>query len=92
MAHIVERPAPAATAFKPFVPDEARLPELTVPNMGARGESPPSFFGAYGEWMQTPPPSWADIGWLRVVTSHYPRTAGDGAPRASRHVKLGACD
>src|SRR6266513_1501162 len=42
-----------------------RLPELTVPNMGARGESPPSFFGAYGEWMQTPPPSWADIGWLR---------------------------
>ncbi|PYQ07735.1 MAG: oligopeptide transporter, OPT family [Acidobacteria bacterium] len=30
MAHIVERPAPAATAFKPFVPDEARLPELTV--------------------------------------------------------------
>jgi isopentenyl diphosphate isomerase/L-lactate dehydrogenase-like FMN-dependent dehydrogenase len=42
-----------------------RLPELTVPNMGARGESPPSFFGAYGEWMQTSPPSWADIGWLR---------------------------
>ncbi len=42
-----------------------RLPELTVPNMGARGESPPSFFGAYGEWMQTPPPSWADIAWLR---------------------------
>jgi len=42
-----------------------RLPELTVPNMGARGEPPPSFFGAYGEWMQTPPPSWADIAWLR---------------------------
>src|SRR6266516_5306785 len=42
-----------------------RLPELTVPNMSGRGESPPSFFGAYGEWMQTPPPSWADIGWLR---------------------------
>jgi isopentenyl diphosphate isomerase/L-lactate dehydrogenase-like FMN-dependent dehydrogenase len=42
-----------------------RLPELTVPNMSGRGESPPSFFGAYGEWMQTSPPSWADIGWLR---------------------------
>jgi putative OPT family oligopeptide transporter len=26
----VEGPAPAAPAFKPFVPDEARLPELTV--------------------------------------------------------------
>jgi pre-mycofactocin synthase len=42
-----------------------RLPELRVPNMSARGAPPPSFFGAYGEWMQTPPPSWADIGWLR---------------------------
>jgi putative OPT family oligopeptide transporter len=30
VAHIVGRPAPAATAFKPFVPDEARLPELTI--------------------------------------------------------------
>jgi isopentenyl diphosphate isomerase/L-lactate dehydrogenase-like FMN-dependent dehydrogenase len=42
-----------------------RLPELTVPNMSTPGEPAPSFFGAYGEWMQTPPPSWADIGWLR---------------------------
>jgi heme/flavin dehydrogenase (mycofactocin system) len=42
-----------------------RLPELTVPNLGAPGEPPPSFFGAYGAWMQTPPPSWADIAWLR---------------------------
>src|SRR5208337_2096329 len=23
------------------------------------------FFGAYGEWMQTPPPSWDDVAWLR---------------------------
>jgi len=30
MAQTVERPAPAATAFKAFVPDEERLPELTV--------------------------------------------------------------
>jgi pre-mycofactocin synthase len=42
-----------------------RLPELSVPNMSAPGEPAPSFFGAYGEWMQTPPPSWADISWLR---------------------------
>ncbi len=25
----------------------------------------PTFFGVYGEWMQTPPPSWDDIAWLR---------------------------
>src|SRR2546427_1963436 len=30
VAQTVGRPAPAATAFKPFVPDEARLPELTI--------------------------------------------------------------
>lgn len=40
------------------------LPNLTVPNMAAPGESPPTFFGAYGEWMQTPPPSWDDVAWL----------------------------
>jgi pre-mycofactocin synthase len=41
------------------------LPDLTVPNLAAPGEPAPAFFGAYGEWMQTPPPSWADIAWLR---------------------------
>jgi len=41
------------------------LPELTVPNMAAPGEPSPTFFGVYGEWMQTPPPSWADLAWLR---------------------------
>jgi L-lactate dehydrogenase (cytochrome)/glycolate oxidase len=40
------------------------VPKLTVPNMTAPGELPPTFFGAYGEWMQTPPPSWDDIAWL----------------------------
>jgi isopentenyl diphosphate isomerase/L-lactate dehydrogenase-like FMN-dependent dehydrogenase len=24
----------------------------------------PRFFEAYGEWMQTPPPSWDDVAWL----------------------------
>jgi heme/flavin dehydrogenase (mycofactocin system) len=42
-----------------------RLPDLTVPNLSPPGESPLSFFAAYGQWMQTPPPSWADIAWLR---------------------------
>jgi heme/flavin dehydrogenase (mycofactocin system) len=39
-------------------------PQLTVPNMTIRGEEPPNFFAAYGEWMQTPPPSWDDLAWL----------------------------
>jgi L-lactate dehydrogenase (cytochrome) len=41
------------------------FPDLTVPNMARPGQSAPSFFGAYGEWMQTPPPSWSDLAWLR---------------------------
>ena len=42
-----------------------RLPDLTTPNLVERGEKGPGFFGAYGEWMQTPPPSWKDLAWLR---------------------------
>ena len=42
-----------------------RTPDLTVPNMAAPGAQPPTFFGAYGEWMGTPPPSWDDLQWLR---------------------------
>ena len=41
------------------------LPDLTAPNMTIPGEPAPTFFGAYGEWMQTPPPSWNDLRWLR---------------------------
>ncbi len=41
------------------------LPDLTVPNMAAPGQPAPTFFGVYGEWMATPPPSWADLAWLR---------------------------
>jgi len=42
-----------------------KLPDLTVPNLALPGNEPPTFFGAYGEWMQTPPPSWDDVAWLR---------------------------
>jgi L-lactate dehydrogenase (cytochrome)/glycolate oxidase len=42
-----------------------RPPGLTVPNMAAPGGPAPTFFGAYGEWMQTPPPGWEDVRWLR---------------------------
>jgi L-lactate dehydrogenase (cytochrome) len=44
-----------------------RLPELTVPNMTLPGGTAPTFFGAYGEWMGTPPPTWDDIAWLREL-------------------------
>jgi heme/flavin dehydrogenase (mycofactocin system) len=42
-----------------------RLPDLTVPNMAEPGQPAPTFFGAYGQWMQTAPPSWEDVRWLR---------------------------
>jgi L-lactate dehydrogenase (cytochrome)/glycolate oxidase len=41
------------------------VPDLHVPNMALPGQTPPTFFQAYGEWMQTPPPSWDDLAWLR---------------------------
>ena len=40
-------------------------PDLTVPNMAPPGGASPTFFGAYGEWMMTPPPTWEDLRWLR---------------------------
>ena len=41
------------------------LPDLGVPNLGAKDDAPPTFFGAYGQWMQSAPPTWADLAWLR---------------------------
>jgi heme/flavin dehydrogenase (mycofactocin system) len=40
-------------------------PDLSVPNVTPLGAPPPTFFGAYGEWMMTPQPSWDDLRWLR---------------------------
>jgi heme/flavin dehydrogenase (mycofactocin system) len=42
-----------------------RLPDLTTPNLIKPGEEAPTFFGAYYEWMQTPPPTWQDVAWMR---------------------------
>jgi len=42
------------------------LPDLTTPNLvdpGSESQAP-TFFGAYGEWMQTAPPTWEDIAWM----------------------------
>jgi pre-mycofactocin synthase len=41
------------------------IPDLTVPNLPVGGAPAPTFFGAYGEWLQTTPPSWEDVAWLR---------------------------
>lgn len=41
-----------------------KIPDLTVPNMDPIGAQQRTFFGAYGEWMQTPPPSWEDVAWM----------------------------
>jgi heme/flavin dehydrogenase (mycofactocin system) len=42
-----------------------KLPDLSAPNLAEPGQAAPTFFGAYGTWMQTPPPSWDDVAWLR---------------------------
>jgi heme/flavin dehydrogenase (mycofactocin system) len=42
-----------------------KVPDLTAPNLAEGAAPAPTFFGAYGEWMQTPLPTWADIAWLR---------------------------
>jgi pre-mycofactocin synthase len=41
------------------------LPDLGVPNLGAKGADIPTFFGAYGQWMGSPLPTWEDLAWLR---------------------------
>ena len=42
------------------------VPDLRTPNLAAEpGGEAPTFFGAYGEWMSTPLPSWDDVAWLR---------------------------
>jgi len=56
----LSRPKWLMTYLKTF-----SLPDLSAPNMAAPGQKPPAFFGAYYEWMQSTPPSWEDIAWLR---------------------------
>lgn len=46
------------------------IPDLTAPNLAPPGPdgrpgAAPTFFGAYYEWMTTPPPSWDDVAWMR---------------------------
>jgi len=39
------------------------LPGLGVPNLGAPDAQIPTFFGAYGQWMGSAPPTWEDLAW-----------------------------
>lgn len=41
------------------------IPDLTTPNLTDPGGAAPTFFGAYGQWMQTALPTWDDVEWLR---------------------------
>jgi isopentenyl diphosphate isomerase/L-lactate dehydrogenase-like FMN-dependent dehydrogenase len=42
------------------------IPDLTAPNLAPpNGGAAPTFFGAYYEWMTTPPPTWEDVEWMR---------------------------
>ncbi|SDO01578.1 L-lactate dehydrogenase (cytochrome) [Klenkia soli] len=43
-----------------------KIPDLKTPNLAPPGGGDaPTFFGAYGEWMGTPLPTWDDVAWLR---------------------------
>lgn len=60
---IAVRPAWAMQWAKDVV-ENKRFPDLTTPNLVGQGEMGPTFFGAYGEWMGTPPATWDDIAWV----------------------------
>ena len=68
------RLAPAGLARPGYLVDWLRhglrhgglLPDLTVPNMARPGRPAPGFFDAYRSWLAVPPPTWADIAWLRA--------------------------
>ena len=60
-----------------FAPEGRHAPALAArssPRPGARpdraqhgpaGQAAPTFFAAYGEWMQSPLPTWDDVAWMR---------------------------
>ncbi|WP_280249324.1 pre-mycofactocin synthase MftD [Nocardia abscessus] len=75
------------------------IPDLTAPNMAVGDGQAPGFFGAYGEWMGTPAPDWADVRWIceqwdgpvmlkgvmRVDDAHRAVDAGVAAISVSNH-------
>jgi pre-mycofactocin synthase len=62
------RLAPEVLVRPAWLADWARAggpPDLAVPNVSPLGAPTTTFFGAYGEWLMTPQPSWDDLRWLR---------------------------
>jgi heme/flavin dehydrogenase (mycofactocin system) len=61
--------APEVLARPRWLWDYARsggIPDLRTPNLAPPdGGQAPTFFGAYGEWMGTPLPTWDDVAWVR---------------------------
>ena len=67
------------------------LPALGVPNFVVGDQPIPGFFEAYGAWMATPPPSWADVASLREEWGGEFMVKGIGrADEARRAVDAGA--
>jgi L-lactate dehydrogenase (cytochrome)/glycolate oxidase len=67
------------------------IPSLTTPNMAVPGTKPPTFFGAYYEWMQSPLPTWDEVAWLRAQWEGPFMVKGVGRiDDAKRVVDLGA--
>jgi L-lactate dehydrogenase (cytochrome)/glycolate oxidase len=62
------------------------LPDLTTPNLQAPGGVAPTFFTAYGEWMQTPLPTWEDVAWLREAVGEQVEVLLDGGIRRGSDV------
>ncbi|WP_370864462.1 pre-mycofactocin synthase MftD [Nocardioides agariphilus] len=57
--HVLRRPRWLAAFAR-----NGGFPDLTAPNLAPPGGPSPTFFGAYYEWMTTPPPSWDDVAWM----------------------------
>ena len=67
------------------------LPSLGVPNFAPHDAPVPGFFDAYGTWMSTPPPTWADVAWLRTQWTGPFMVKGIAQPsEALRAVDAGA--
>jgi L-lactate dehydrogenase (cytochrome) len=88
------RLAPEVVTKPRWLHDWARAggpPGLGVPNMTSPGGETPTFFGAYGEWMMTPAPTWDDIAWLRSEWEGPMLIKGVAHPDdAQRAVEIGA--
>jgi L-lactate dehydrogenase (cytochrome) len=67
------------------------VPDLTTPNLQPPGGEAPTFFGAYGEWIGTPQPTWEDLAWLRETWGGPLMVKGVSHPDdARRAVEIGA--